>query len=331
MDYVVPCDTMGASSPGGSPPEPLLQVRDLSVELVSKPNATLPIVAGASFDVPRGRIVGLFGESGCGKTTLASALPGLLPRGRYRITGSVKLEGRELISLSGRELESVRGAGIGFVFQDPLLSLNPVLRVRTQIAEAVRAHSGNGGSVEEACAVAGATFPLDAYPHQLSGGERQRVAIALALACRPPLVIADEPFTALDPGRASALAAVFRALREERGASFLLIDHSPAALSRAADEAMVMYAGRIVERGPARDVLNRPLHPYTVGLLACLPRPGCRNASAPIPGESPGLLQRPAGCGFEPRCGARCARCAEEAPGEYSPEEGRTVRCFRYA
>jgi oligopeptide/dipeptide ABC transporter ATP-binding protein len=321
-----------------SPPEPLLQVQDLAIDLVRTRNSTLRVVSRASFDVPAGSITGLLGESGCGKTTLALALPGLLPRERYRVRGAVRWRGRELLNLAERELEPIRGAEIAVIFQDPMLALNPVLRVRQQIGEAMHAHGAErtGTDAGAALAVAGLSpVPriLDAYPHQLSGGERQRVLIALALACRPALVIADEPFTALDSTRVLEISDLFCQLRTSFGASFLLIDHSPAALARIADYALVMYAGRIVERGAAREILGRPLHPYTAGLLRAIPgaaRDGSARRFTPIPGNPPALARRGPGCPFEPRCAEREARCASEVPPEYVAE-GRGVSCFKYA
>ncbi len=318
----------------------LLEVTNLSVDLISK--SPLPVIAEASFEIRTGEIVGLFGESGCGKTTLAFALLGLLCAARYRVSGSAQLEGRELTALSEREWERIRGARIAMIFQDPLLSLNPVLRVRDQLAEAIRAHGGAGekltprsvrnGRIESLFRLVRLPDPErigKAYPHELSGGERQRVCIALALARRPALVIADEPFTALDAPRTVELSGLFSRLREESGASFLLIDHSPAVLNRIADRTLTMYAGRIVESGSRGQVMTHPLHPYTAGLLRSMPRVGRALEPAPIPGNPPGLIQRP-GCAFEPRCGERMPRCATEPPGEYSVEE-RRVRCFKYA
>lgn len=317
------------------PPEPLLEVRELAINLARPGNPTLPVVAEASFEVPRGAILGLFGESGCGKTTLALALPGLLARERYRVRGSVKLRGRELLGLPESRLQRVRGAQIAFVFQDPLLALNPVLRVRTQFSESLRAHTAGAPDIDSLLKLAGlpATPRIrDAYPHQLSGGERQRVLIALALSCRPALVIADEPFTALDAARVVELSALFVDLKQKLGVSFLLIDHSPAVLARIADYALVMYAGRIVERGTPRQLTANPLHPYTAGLLRSIPRPVAGGKRLPcIPGNPPGLDARPSGCPFEPRCGVRMERCASLAPPEYIVADGRGVRCFKYA
>jgi oligopeptide/dipeptide ABC transporter ATP-binding protein len=318
-----------------SSPEPLLQVRDLAVDLIRSKNASLPVVAEISFDVPRGAVVGLFGESGCGKTTLALALPGLLAPARYRVRGSVTLRGRELLTLPERKLQRVRGAEIAFIFQDPLLALNPVLRVRTQFSEAMRAHGEGRRDIDALLSLAGLPASArirDAYPHQLSGGERQRVLIALALALEPALVIADEPFTALDATRVVELSALFAELKQKLGISFLLIDHSPAVLSRIADRALAMYAGRIVERGTPRQLTGNPLHPYTAGLMGSLPRvaAGGEKRLASIPGNPPGLDARPPGCPFEPRCGERMARCATLAPADYVAEDGRAVRCFKY-
>jgi ABC-type glutathione transport system ATPase component len=236
-----------------------LAVRDLTVDLISARKTTVQVVSDVSFQVDPGTIVGLFGESGCGKSTLALALPNLLPSPRYRVRGSVQLGGFELLSASERQLERIRGAEISLVFQDPLLALNPVLRVRDQVAEVMRAH-GRQDDLERLFGLVGlaATRRMyDAYPHQLSGGERQRVVIAQALACRPALVIADEPFTALDAVRVVELSSLFRELREKLQTSFLLISHSPGVLARTADQVLIMHAGRIVERGTPRQVFGK--------------------------------------------------------------------------
>jgi peptide/nickel transport system ATP-binding protein len=323
--------------------EPLLQVRDLTVEVAAPASAGapggistwVPVVSGASFQIRAASITVLFGESGCGKTTLALALPGLLPGRRYRTHGSVKLMGREIAGLSRVELEPLRGAEIGFVFQDPLLSLNPFLRVRQIVGEAMRAHPAKAlGSVADTLELAGlepSRRITDSYPHQLSGGERQRVAIAVALSCRPALIVADEPFTALDAPRVVELASLFEDLKRRLGVAVLLIDHSAAVAARIADEALVMYAGSIVERGAAGRLLREPLHPYTAALLACSPEPGAPRKTwpSPIPGNPPGLGVR-RGCAFEPRCGRRMERCSVSAPPEYEPEARRSAMCYLY-
>jgi ABC-type glutathione transport system ATPase component len=240
-------------------PSGALLVRNLTVDLVSVRNSTVRVVSEVSFQVDPGTIVGLFGESGCGKTTLALALLNLLPASRYRVRGSVQLGDFEVLSASERQLQRIRGAQISLVFQDPLLALNPVMRVRRQVAEVMRAHGCRDG-IERLFDLVGLPATprmFDAYPHQLSGGERQRVAIAQALACRPALVIADEPFTALDAIRVVELSALFRELRDKLQTSFLLISHSPGVLARTADQVLVMQAGRIVERGAPRQVFGK--------------------------------------------------------------------------
>jgi ABC-type glutathione transport system ATPase component len=251
----------------GEMPERVLEARDLSVEL------DRPIVSGVSFDIGPGSITGLFGESGCGKTTLALALLRLLPP-RYRMRGSVRLRGRDLATLGERELQRIRGAEISMIFQDPALALNPVMRAGRQVSEVLHAHeaAGDVAGLFELAGLPPSARLLGAYPHQLSGGERQRVLIAQALACRPGLVIADEPFTALDVLRVLELAALFRDLRDRTGTSFLVISHSPGVLARIADTVLVMRQGSIVEQGPPSRIFRSPAHSYTASLLAALPR-----------------------------------------------------------
>ncbi len=247
-------------------PPPLLQVRDLHVELIDGG----PVLRDVGFEVGEGTIAGLFGESGCGKTTLAMATLGLLPKDRYRVRGSIRLRGQELIGLGERPMQRIRGAAVSIIFQDPMLALNPVLRVGEQVGEVQRAHgvAADASSLIELAGLPASRRILRAYPHELSGGERQRVLIAQALACRPALVIADEPFTALDPVRVVELAALFRELRDRTASSFLLISHSPGVLARIADTVLVMQEGRIVEQGPPDAVFGAPSHPYTAAVLA---------------------------------------------------------------
>lgn len=245
-----------------------LAVQNLSIDLTPERSAAIPIVSGVSFQVEPGSIVGLFGESGCGKTTLALALLKLLPATRYRVRGSVRMGDREILSLTERELESVRGAEISLVLQDPLLSLNPVMRVKDQVAEVLRAHRTTGTEPGDLLALAGLPASariLNAYPHQLSGGERQRVAIAQALACRPGLVIADEPFAALDAAKVVELTSLFRDLKEKLGTAFLVISHSAGVLARVADQVLMMQAGTIVERGTPRQVFGNLGHGVSWG------------------------------------------------------------------
>jgi peptide/nickel transport system ATP-binding protein len=235
------------------PETALLAVRNLCVEVSGR-----TVLSGVSFAIAPGRIVGLCGESGCGKTTIALALLKLLSSPPYRVTGEALLKGRDLLALPERDLESVRGARIGMVFQDALLALNPLLRVRTQLLEILRAH-GMERDLTQLLTLAGLPDVeriLRSYPHQLSGGERQRVTIAQALSCRPELVIADEPFTALDAPRVVELAGLFRRLRDETGASLLMISHAPGVLAAMSDEVLRLDGGRIAGRGTAREVLR---------------------------------------------------------------------------
>ena len=248
----------------------LLDVRNLTVE--SK--GAGPVLTEVSFAADEGKIVGIFGESGCGKTTLALAILNLLPLKRYRVRGSVRLRGQQLLGAGERAMEPIRGGAISMIFQDPILALNPVMRVRDQVKEVLRAHGmpGEVASLLERAGLEPSPRMLNAYPHQLSGGERQRVLIAQALACRPALIIADEPFTALDAVRTVELAALFRELRDSIGSSFLVISHSPGVLARIADSVLVMKKGRIVEQGPPAVVFGRPTHSYTSAVLAAAER-----------------------------------------------------------
>jgi peptide/nickel transport system ATP-binding protein len=304
--------------------QPLLQVSHLSIRLNAQ-----PVVSDISFSIAPSSIVGLFGESGCGKTTLALSLLKLLPR-QYDVQGQVRLDGADLLPLPERKWQPIRGARIAMIPQDPLLALNPVLRVCDQVDEVRRAHPARAIDLNQLFQLTGLPESRRrAYPHQLSGGERQRVLLAQALACRPALVIADEPFTALDATRVLELSALFARLKETLGVGFLLISHSPGILARIAGELLVMYAGRIVERGAPAQLLRDPLHPYTAGLLRSLrPQPDRRLYS--IPGNPPALTGRAAGCPFEPRCEIRIDRCLAEMPPEEIPADGRTIRCFKY-
>jgi ABC-type glutathione transport system ATPase component len=256
-------------------PDPLLEVQGLSIDLTSESKART-IVSDVSFEAHEGAIVGLFGESGCGKTTLGLALLNLLPADRYRVRGSIRLRGRELIGLGERAMTPIRGAVLSMIFQDPMLALNPVLRVGDQVAEVARAHAVavNVPAVLKLAGLAPSPRILKAYPHQLSGGERQRVLIAQALACHPALIIADEPFTALDAPRVVELARLFRTLKETTDSGFVVISHSPGVLARIADSVLVMRDGRIVEQGPPRKVFGSPDDPYMVALLAAEGLPG---------------------------------------------------------
>ncbi len=318
---------------------PVLEVRGLTTDFVSgRPEArrTVRAVDGVSFKIARGEILALAGESGSGKSVTALSVLRMVPPPGRISAGSIRFEGRDLVALDERELQRIRGTRIGFVFQEPMTALNPVFTVGDQIAEVLEVH----GIAKGAAARARAVELLDAvriqeparrardFPHQLSGGMRQRVLIAAAIACRPALVIADEPTTALDATVQAEILDLLVSMREELGLSLLLITHDLGIVARVADYAAVMYAGRIVESGPARGVLASPRHPYTRGLLASLPgsAPGTRLEA--IPGAVPDLGALPPGCAFAPRCRERFAPCEASRPDAFTVSPGHTARCF---
>jgi peptide/nickel transport system ATP-binding protein len=309
---------------------PLLSVRDLTVRFATA-GGVVEALSGVGFDVPRGKVVGLMGESGCGKSVTALSIVRLLPEPSGRIArGSALFDGADLMSLSERALERVRGKRIGFVFQDPLASLNPVYRVGAQIEEAIRLHEpvSRGEARRRAIELlrrVGVPQPEErifSYPHELSGGMRQRVMIAIAIACSPALVIADEPTSALDMVTQRQIVLLFHDLVRAQGMSLLLIAHDPALLAELSDEIVVLYGGQVVERGPAARVLAEPAHPYTAALLrSVLPddvggasRVAPRSQLPTIEGSPPDLRAPPDGCRFRPRCGSALDRCAREAP-----------------
>jgi oligopeptide/dipeptide ABC transporter ATP-binding protein len=318
---------------------PLLAVRDLTTEFVRERDGVrraVRAVDGVSFEIRRREILGLAGESGSGKTITALSILRLVPPPGRIVAGSIRLEGRELTAMDERDLRGVRGARIGFVFQEPMSALNPVFTVGDQIAEALDVHGIATGAAAKARAVElldAVRIPEPArcardFPHQLSGGMRQRVLIAAAIACRPPLVIADEPTTALDATIQADILDLLVGMRNEFGLSLLLITHDPGIVARVADRVAVMYAGRIVETGPARSVLASPRHPYTRGLLASLPGrvPGARLDA--IPGVVPNPAELPPGCAFAPRCPDRFAPCDMSRPDAFPVSPEHSARCF---
>jgi oligopeptide/dipeptide ABC transporter ATP-binding protein len=318
---------------------PLLEVRGLTTEFATGRDGARRAVRaadGVSFDIGRGEILALAGESGSGKSVTALSILRLVPAPGRIVSGRIQFEDRDLLALGERELRHVRGARIGFVFQEPMTALNPAFTVGTQIAEALEVHGLARGPAARARAVElldAVRIPEPArrardFPHQLSGGMRQRVLIAAAMACRPPLVIADEPTTALDATIQADILDLLLGMRQESGLSLLLITHDLGIVSRVADRVAVMYAGRIVEAGPARDVLASPGHPYTRRLLASLPghAPGTRLEA--IPGAVPDLAALPPGCAFAPRCPERFDACDALRPEACAVSPGRTARCF---
>jgi peptide/nickel transport system ATP-binding protein len=322
---------------------PLLDVRDLSVEFDTR-KGVARVLEGVSLALGRGETLGLVGESGCGKSMTALAIMRLIPDPPGRITaGSVRFEGVDLLRLDDAAMRDIRGNRVSMIFQEPMTSLNPVFTVGEQIAEAVRLHRGldrraaHARAVEmlDSVGIPAAARRVDEYPHQFSGGMRQRVMIAMALACNPALLIADEPTTALDVTVQAQIFDLISELRERTGTAVVLITHDMGAIAEMTDRVAVMYAGRIVEEGSVADVLERPLHPYTQGLIACAP--GRRTAAAgepleEIPGTVPSLLERRAGCAFADRCRHAMPGCRVGLPAETAFDGGRRrVLCWLHA
>ena len=315
----------------------LLEIRGLTVELPTAQGWVRP-VNEVSLRISDGECVGLVGESGSGKTMLSLALMGLLPLGA-RVKGHAQLESprarRELTQLTEREWREVRGQEIAMIFQEPMTSLNPVMRVGAQIEEAILAHEpklkANEGRNRMLTALRQAAMSepeqrAQQYPHQLSGGLRQRAMIAMALAAGPRLLIADEPTTALDVTVQKEILELLQKLRHELGLGLLFITHDLGVVAQVADRVAVMYAGRIVEEGPAKEVLGSPRHPYTQGLLAASPRLE-RGKLTPIPGSVPQLTALPPGCAFEPRCGFRRSECSVAVPELRVASAEHAARC----
>jgi oligopeptide/dipeptide ABC transporter ATP-binding protein len=316
----------------------LLQIRDLKVEYRAEGASPARVLRGISFELGSAECLGVLGESGCGKSTLALAILRLLPAAACITGGTISFRGRDLTQLNEQEMEGIRGSKISLVFQDTSSALHPVRRVGAQIADVMSSHGG-GGSREKALSalrevgLAETERIYSSYPHQISGGQKQRVVIAQALACRPPLLIADEPTSSLDTSIQAEILGLLKRLRKERNLSLVFISHDPAVLAEVADRIAVFYAGEIVEEGMANEVLGAPLHPFTRALLQCMPRAAIQNgdsrALAAIPGSPPDAAETPLGCPFAPRCAERMEVCNSRTPAEVQPAEGRRVRCFK--
>jgi oligopeptide/dipeptide ABC transporter ATP-binding protein len=319
----------------------LLAVENLTIEYRVS-SQVLKAVEGVSFSIAAGEIVGLLGESGCGKTTTALSALRLLPETSMVTRGRWSFCGRDLLNLKEKQLRELRGAGIAIIFQDSS-GLNPVMRVGTQVVEVLRAHCNCSleaardrvNLIFESLGLRDVNRIFDAYPHQLSGGQCQRIAIAQALVCQPKLVIADEPTAHVDAETAADIFACIKKMRDTNHTSFLIITHDPEILAAVADRILVMYAGQIVEQGPAREVLSNALHPYTQALLRCSPdqpassSAGGKNRFPFIPGNSPDPFEVLPGCCFSPRCPDRTAICDASRPALFEHERGQ-VRCFKY-
>ena len=319
----------------------LLEIEDLDVRFQT-PGGRVQAVDGISYGVDRGETVAVVGESGCGKSVSALSILGLVPTPPGQIAGgAIRFEGRDLLTLEEEALRQVRGRDIGMVFQEPMTSLNPLLTVGTQLAETMEEHLGLTAQQARARAVdllkmVGIPEPerrLAQHPHHFSGGMRQRVMIAIALSCEPKLIIADEPTTALDVTIQAQILQLMKDLTARIDAALILITHNLGVVARYADRVNVMYAGRIIEAGTTREIFSRPRHPYTLGLLASVPRmdspPGAR--LVPIEGQPPDLARLDAGCAYRPRCRWAVAACAAARPALDPVFEGHLSACFESA
>jgi oligopeptide/dipeptide ABC transporter ATP-binding protein len=299
-------------------------------------------VDGVSWDIEAGETVALVGESGCGKSVSALSVMRLVapPAGRIE-SGAIRYKGRDLLALSEEEMRHVRGREIAMIFQEPMTSLNPVLTIARQLTEGLEIHMRKTPAeararAAELLAMVGIPDPerrLDQYPHHFSGGMRQRMMIAMALACGPSLILADEPTTALDVTIQAQILELMRGLSRQLGVAMLIITHNLGVVARYADRVNVMYAGRIIERASARELYANPRHPYTLGLLRSVPRldEPLRERLVPIEGQPPDLTRLPAGCAFTPRCAFRTAGCGERAPGLADVGPGHTAACWESA
>lgn len=303
---------------------PLLQVRNLRTSF-NTPDGKITAVAGVTFDIHHGETLGLVGESGCGKSVTALSIMQLVPNPPGVIEqGEVMFDGTDLLKLSNKEMQAVRGSGIGMIFQEPMSSLNPVLSIGRQITEPLEVHLelGKAAALDRAAellnmvGIADSRQRLDDYPHQLSGGQRQRVMIAIALSCEPKLLIADEATTALDVTIQAQILELMKNLTSQLGTALLIITHNLGIIARYADRLNVMYAGKIRESGTAEQVYLNPAHPYTIGLLNSVPRLDrpATDRLDPIPGEIPDPSDLPTGCAFRPRCRWATTQCEVDEP-----------------
>jgi peptide/nickel transport system ATP-binding protein len=320
---------------------PLLEVRGLGVEFQTR-GGTAHVLEDIHLQLRRGETLGLVGESGCGKSITALALMRLIPQPPGRITsGQILFEGKDLLQLPEAQMRRVRGNRISMIFQEPMTSLNPAYSVGEQIMESVRLHQGLDAQAAlaraiemlEAVGIPDAAGRVHQFPHQFSGGMRQRVMIAMALACQPDVLIADEPTTALDVTVQAQIFDLISEMRERTGTAVLLITHDMGAVAEMTDRMAVMYAGRMVEEGPTDLILSRPSHPYTQGLIACAPGRNPQSHGQPlqeIPGTVPSLLERQGGCTFADRCSHTQPRCRTHVPPSTWVQSGHRVMCWLY-
>ena len=317
----------------------LLEIENLTVELMSH-RGIVYALSGVDLAVRPGEIHGVVGESGCGKSMTAKSILRLHNPQRSRMRGSIRFEGKELLTLSNREIEKMRGTDISMIFQDPMTSLNPLMTIGGQIADMYRFHTGASKKeamekAQEMLAKVGiepAAKRCRQYPFELSGGMQQRVMIAMAIACAPKLLIADEPTTALDVTIQAQIMRLLKQLQEKMGTSIILITHDLGIVAQIAKHVMVMYCGQAVEYSDVRSIYKNPLHPYTAGLLRSIPKltDDDMEELPSIPGMVPSPSEKLQGCRFAPRCEKCGARCKKEMPDLVTLEDGRKVRCFLY-
>lgn len=315
----------------------LLEVKNLSTYFFT-PEGVVKAVNDISYDLEEGEILGLVGESGCGKSVSALSLMRLIGRPGRNVAGEVMFNGSDLLSKTETEMRSIRGKDMAMIFQEPMTSLNPVLTIGLQLTESIMLHLGlekdaakeRAGELLLTVGIPEGNNRLDDYPHQFSGGMRQRVMIAMALSCEPKMLIADEPTTALDVTIQAQILELVQRLCKDNGVAVLVITHNLGVVARYADRVNVMYAGKIVERGTAEDIYHNPKHPYTIGLLASVPRldEAIKAQLEPIEGLPPDLIELPIGCSFRARCKFAIDKCATEVPPLVQVGEGHTAACW---
>ena len=316
-------------------PRPLVEVQDLAVKFVTR-EATVRAVNGVSFAMAPGEVLCIIGESGSGKSVTLRALMRLLPKRRAQLSGSIRVGDHDIQALTERQLTEVRGSTVSMIFQEPMTALDPVYTIGDQIAETVVRHEGcsHRAAMKRALdllRLVKIPLPerrLKAYPHELSGGLRQRAMIALALSCRPSLLLADEPTTALDATVQIQVLILLRRLQKELGMGVIFVTHDLSVAAQIADRVAVMYAGRIVELGGVRDLFGAPRHPYTKALLGSIAKLGSKEPLYAIPGQPPDLARPPPGCAFHPRCAQAMPRCATQEPGDVRCGEEWMARCW---
>ncbi|PKN77123.1 MAG: peptide ABC transporter ATP-binding protein [Deltaproteobacteria bacterium HGW-Deltaproteobacteria-10] len=318
--------------------QPLLEIKEL-ITVFDTNRGRIKAVDGVSLSLQQGETLGIVGESGCGKTMLAMSIMRLIPANGSIINGSVSFQGQDLLKLSAEEIRAKRGNEIAMIFQEPMTSLNPVIRIGEQIAEAIRLHQNLSAkdslalSIEQLREV-GISEPerrAQDYPHQLSGGMRQRVMVAMAMSCHPRLLLADEPTTALDVTIQAQILDLISDLKEKNNMAVILITHDLGIVAQTADNVAVMYAGKIVENSPVDEIFTNPLHPYTKGLIASLPS-GCgsdrQRHLKTIPGSVPSLYNLAAGCSFQERCSLATSQCKEHEPKLVEIKSGHHAACW---